>query len=125
MESQDFLKQLSRVQELMQNEKYKEAISIIEKLKQIESQGDFDYNLTHKLYQLDSNAHSLFNQQKILELITNLSISNNSISFQELNQLLKERSEIILSDDIIQREVELLILRNLISYKVEGNKLVF
>lgn len=125
MESQDFLKQLNRVQELMQNEKYKEAISIIEKLKQIESQGDFDYNLTHKLYQLDSNAHSLFNQQKILELITNLSISNNSISFQELNQLLKERSEIILSDDIIQREVELLILRNLISYKVEGNKLVF
>ncbi|MFW9989628.1 MAG: hypothetical protein ACFFC3_13315 [Candidatus Odinarchaeota archaeon] len=125
MDTPDFIKQLNHVQELIQNENYKQALSIIEKLKQIESQGDFDYNLTHKLYQLDSNTHSLFNQQKILELITDLSISNDSISFQDLNQLLKERNKIILSDDIIQREIELLILRNLISCKIEGDKLTF
>ncbi|MFX1500029.1 MAG: hypothetical protein ACFFDH_03590 [Promethearchaeota archaeon] len=125
MDTQDFIKQLDHVQELMQNENYTKAISIIEKLKKIESQGDFDYNLTHRLYQLDSNAHSLFNQQKILEFITDLSVSNDSISFQKLNQLLKQRSKIILSDDIIQREIELLILRNLISCKIEGDKLIF
>ena len=87
MDIQDFIKQLKQVQELMNKEKYKEAISLIEKLKEIETESDFNYNLTHKLYQLDSNAHSLFNQQNILKIIYELSNRYKSITFQELNQI--------------------------------------
>ncbi len=125
MDIQDFIKQLNQVQELMQKENYKEAISIIEKLKEIETESDFNYNLTHRLYQLDSNARSLFNQQKILKIINELSSSCDSISFQELNQVLREKNKLNLSNDILQREIEILILRNLISCKIDGEKLIF
>ncbi len=125
MDIQDFIKQLNQVQELMQKENYKEAISIIEKLKEIETESDYNYNLTHRLYQLDSNARSLFNQQKILKIIKELSSSCDSISFQELNQVLREKNKLNLSDDILQREIEILILRNLISCKIDGEKLIF
>ena len=125
MDIQDFIKQLNQVQELMQKENYKEAISIIEKLKEIETESDYNYNLTHRLYQLDSNARSLFNQQKILKIINELSSSCDSISFQELNQVLNEKHKLNLSNDILQREIEILILRNLISCKIDGEKLIF
>jgi len=125
MDIQDFIKQLNQVQELMQKENYKEAISIIEKLKEIETESDYNYNLTHRLYQLDSNARSLFNQQKILEIINELSSKYDSISFQELNQVLREKNKLNLSNDILQREIEILILRNLISCKIDGEKLIF
>ncbi|MCK4380909.1 MAG: hypothetical protein KAW51_07180, partial [Candidatus Lokiarchaeota archaeon] len=85
----------------------------------------YDYNLTHRLYQLDSNARSLFNQQKILKIINELSSSCDSISFQELNQVLREKNKLNLSNDILQREIEILILRNLISCKIDGEKLIF
>ena len=124
MDIQDFINQLNQVQELMQKENYKEAISIIEKLKEVETESDFNYNLTHRLYQLDSNAHSLFNQQKILKIINELSSSCDSISFQELNQVLREKNELNLSIDILQREIEILILRNLISCKIEKDNIV-
>jgi len=125
MDNQDFIKQLNHVQELMQKENYKEAISIIEKLKELETESDFNYNLTHRLYQLDSNARSLFNQQKILKIINELSSSCDSISFQELNQVLREKNKLNLSNDILQREIEILILRNLISCRIDGEKLIF
>ena len=125
MDIQDFIEQLNQAQKLMQNENYKEAISLIEKLKEIETESDFNYNLTHRLYQLDSNARSLFNQQKILKIIKELSNSCDSISFQELNQVLREKTELNLSNDILQREIEILILRNLISCKIDGEKLIF
>ncbi|TKJ23273.1 MAG: hypothetical protein CEE43_03835 [Promethearchaeota archaeon Loki_b32] len=125
MDIQDFIKQLNQVQELMQKENYKEAISIIEKLKEIETESDYNYNLTHRLYQLDSNARSLFNQQKILKIINELYSSCDSISFQELNQVLNEKHKLNLSNDILQREIEILILRNLISCKIDREKLIF
>ncbi|MCK4479356.1 MAG: hypothetical protein KAV01_02420 [Candidatus Lokiarchaeota archaeon] len=125
MDIQDFIEQLNLAQKLMQEENYKESISIIEKLKKIETESDYNYNLTHRLYQLDSNARSLFNQQKILKIINELSSSYDSISFQELNRVLKEKKELNLSNDILQREIEILILRSLISCKIDGEKLIF
>ena len=124
MDKQDFINQLNQVQELMQKENYKEAISLIEKLKEIETESDFNYNLTHRLYQLESNARSLFNQQKILKLINELSSSCDSISFQELNQVLREKNKLNLSNDVLQREIEILILRNLTSCKIEKDHIV-
>lgn len=125
MDDQKFIKQLNEVQDLMQQEKYQEAVILIEKLKEFEKKNNYDYNLTHRLYQLDSNAHSLYNQQVILHIINDLSKRYDSISFQELNRVLKEKKELNLSNDILQREIEILILRSLISCKIDGEKLIF
>ncbi|UCD01764.1 MAG: hypothetical protein JSV23_01710 [Promethearchaeota archaeon] len=125
MDSQEFLKQLNEVQELVKQENYKGALILIEKLKKIEKNSTFDYNITHRLYQLDSNTHSLYNQQLILKTIKNLSEIYNTISFNELNQAIKQKSELELSTDILRREVEILILRNLISCRIDGEKLIF
>ena len=125
MDDQKFIKQLNEVQDLMQQEKYQEAIILVEKLREFEKKNNYDYNLTHRLYQLDSNAHSLYNQQVILHIINDLSSRYDSISFQELNRVLKEKKELNLSSDILQREIEILILRSLISCKIDGEKLIF
>ena len=124
MDIQDFIKQLNQAQELMQKENYEEAISLIEKLKEIETESDFNYNLTHRLYQLDSNARSLLNQQKILRIINELSSSYDSISFQELNNILQKEIELNLTIDILKREIEILILRNQLSCKIEKDNIV-
>lgn len=125
MDDQKFIKQLNEVQDLMLQEKYQEAVILIEKLKEFEKKNNYDYNLTHRLYQLDSNAHSLYNQQVILHILNDLSNRYDPISFQELNRVLKEKKELNLSNDILQREIEILILRSLISCKIDGEKLIF
>ncbi len=119
-----FVSKLNEAQELMRDEKYKQAILLLEKLKILEKEGDFNYNLTHKLYQLLSNAQSLYNQKIILEAIKSVS-NQNSISFQELNQMLSDNSELNIDIVILGREVEILILRGLLSCKIEGDKLIF
>ena len=123
MESQEFVKQLFEIQELMKEEKYAEALILISKLKEIEKKGDFDYNLTHKLYQLDSNCRSLFNQDKILKQIHAVSQNQNSISFHELKESLK--TVLNLDEGLLRREIELLILRGLLNCKIEDNELKF
>lgn len=125
MDSQEFLKRVNEVQELMKQENYKEAINIIEKLKEIEKNSTFDYSITHRLYQLDSNSRSLYNQQIILKTINNLSKKREIINFHELNREIKESVKLDLSNDILKREIEILILRNLLSCKIEGDKLIF
>ena len=123
METKDFISKLNEVQDLMKEEKYEEALKILDNLKEIERNGDFDYSLTHKLYQYISNSKSLFNQQIILGKITEISKNQPSITFKELNKSIKQ--DLDLSEDILRREIELLILRGLISIKIEGEKLIF
>lgn len=125
MDSIEFIQKLNEVQEFMLQENYKEAIILIDRLKQLEKTGNFDYNLTHRLYQLDSNSRSLYNQQIILTTINDLSSKSEYISFHELNQTLKEMDKIDLSDDILKREIEILILRNLLSCRIDKEKIIF
>ena len=73
MNTQEFIKNLNQVQNLLSQEKYQDAITLLATLKKKEKDGDFDYNLTHKLYQLDSNAKSLMNQHILSEILNNLS----------------------------------------------------
>ncbi len=125
MEPKEFIDELNKVQDLLSQEKYSEAITLLENLKGIERQANFNYNLTHKLYQLDSNALSLYNQQKILNLISEISQKQNVITFAELQKKLKEVENIALDETILKREIEILILRNLVSCSIEGNRLFF
>ncbi len=125
METQEFITQLDEAQDFMANEKYKEAILILEKLKKIDKEGNFDYNLSHRLYQLLSNSHSLFNQQNILRNLKILSKREKSIDFEQLNKILREEYNLEIDNTIIRREIELLILRKLLDCKIEGNNLIF
>ena len=125
MDTNHFTSKLREVQLLMKDEKYQEALIILDKLKEIEKAGNFDYSLTHKLYQLISNSHSLYNQQIILKVIQKESSQQELISFTELKEILKECENIDIDESILRREVEILILRSLLRCKIEGDELVF
>lgn len=121
--SQEFINQLNEVQELMLKEDYKKAILILDKLKTIEKENNYNYNLTHKLYQLDSNVRSLYNQQAILKYIYSLSTSKKEISFKEIMDLLKKEESIEIDVGTLKREIEILVLRSLLTCKVGENKI--
>ncbi len=124
MNNSEFIKKIQEVQLLMKDEKYQEALIILYKLKEIEKAGNFDYSLTHKLYQLISNSHSLYNQQIILKVIQKESSQRESISFTGLKEILKERENLDIDEPILRREIEILILRSLLGCKIEGDELV-
>jgi hypothetical protein len=125
MDASDFVRELNDAQELMRDEKYKEALNILSKLKEADKAGNFDYNLTHKLYQLISNSQSLYNQQRVLSTVKKISHEQKSISFIDLKEILKEEENLDIDEQVLRREVEILILRSLLECKIEGNKLVF
>jgi hypothetical protein len=124
MNSQEFMENLEKIQELMENENYKQAINLIEKLKKVEKESDFGYNLTHRLYQLDSNSRSLYNQQIILKNVRDLSKQYKTFKFEELNDILRAKEEINLTNDILRREIELLILRNQLPWKINKDTII-
>ena len=65
MDKQTFIGKLNEAQDLMKNEKYKEAVILLEKLREIEKKNeDFEYSLSHRLYQLISNSNSLLSSIK-------------------------------------------------------------
>ncbi len=125
MDTNDFVRDLNDAQELMRNEKYQEALVILGKLKEADKAGNFDYNLTHKLYQLISNSQSLYNQQRVLSVVKKISHEQKSISFIDLSEILKKQENVELDELILRREVEILILRSLLEVKIDGNHLVF
>ena len=125
MNPNEFTQKLIEVQDLMKEEKYEEAIIILEKLKEIDQKGDFDYNLTHKLYQLISNTHSLYHQQIIINEINSMMLKKKVFTFKELNQLINERTNLDLDEKEFKKEIELLILRGILAGSIEGDLLIF
>lgn len=121
-----FIKRLNEVQNLMDEEKYEQAAIILEELKVIERNGDFDYSLTHQLYQLNSNVHSLLNQKKLFKIIKDISKSNESITFKNLLNIINSNENgLNLEESLLKREIELLILRGKISCSIVGDTLKF
>jgi len=126
MNPKDFLEKLNSVRELMSEEKYSDAMKILDDLKNIEKSSGINYNydLIHQLYQLDSNCKSAFNQKIILEQLKRISFERTSLSFKEFNQLIKEKSGLNLPEQILRREIELLILRNLVNCELKGDQVI-
>lgn len=125
MDKQTFIGKLNEAQELMKNERYKEAIILLENLRQIEKKNeDFEYSLSHRLYQLISNSNSLYNQEIILEHIKKISIKQKSITIHELQKSLNE-NDFKIEESVLGKEIELLILRDLLPCKKEGDKIIF
>ena len=125
MDANHFVRDLNEAKELMRNEKYLDALGILNKLKKADKAGNFDYNLTHKLYQLISNSQSLYNQQRVLSVVKKISQKQKSISFINLNEILAKQENVALDEQVLRREVEILILRSLLECKIEGNDLIF
>ena len=125
MDANHFVRDLNEAKELMRNEKYLDALGILNKLKEADKAGNFDYNLTHKLYQLISNSQSLYNQQRVLSVVKKISHKQKSISFINLNEILDKQENVALDEQVLRREVEILILRSLLECKIEGNDLIF
>lgn len=125
MNPQEFYKRLEEAQNLMLEEKYKESLVILDELKQLEKEEDFEYNLIHKLYQLISNTKSLYNQKIILNRLSILASVENraSIEIPDLNNILKEEDGFSLDLNILKRELEMLILRDLANFQIDGNNL--
>ncbi|MHA2183015.1 MAG: hypothetical protein ACXAAH_16480, partial [Promethearchaeota archaeon] len=90
MDPKEFMKLLNDARELMIQEKYTEAMEILENLKEIDKTSEIDYNydLVHQLYQLDSNCKSAHHQQIILKVLNEIKIKKNSISLKDLNSVL-------------------------------------
>ncbi len=125
MDANDFVRDLNDAKELMRNEKYLDALVILNKLKEADKAGNFEYNLTHKLYQLISNSQSLYNQQRVLSVVKKISQKQMSISFIDLNEILDKQENVRLDEQVLRREVEILILRSLLECKIDGNELIF
>ena len=126
MNPKEFIEKLSDVRDLMTQEKYFDAIQILDKLKKTEKNSGYDYNydVIHQLYQLDSNCRSVYNQQIILSHLKNISDKKKSIFFEDLNQELKDKYNLNLNDQILRREVELLILRNKLYCKIDKDTII-
>jgi len=127
MDSKEFYNRLMEAQDLMIREKYEQALTLLEELKQLEKEGDFEYELIHQLYQLTSNANSFYNQQIILGILKSNEFHHDqkSIDIQELDGYLKKKAGLDLDISTLKRELELLILRDLISFRIEEDKLFF
>ena len=127
MDISEFNEHLIAIRELMIQEKYSDALVTIDMLKELDKKGDndFSYNLMHQLYQLNSLCKSAFHQQIILKIINDKFDKKQSINFTELSQILRENDKLKIDDEVLKKEVELLILRNLLKCKIEGNQIIF
>ena len=127
MDAKEFIEKLNQVRNLMVEENYVEALQVLDFLKNAErtNEDSLDYNLTHQLYQLDSNCKSSYQQQVILAHLNKMPSEKKSISFKDLNQELKENNKLNISEAILRRDIELLILRDLLKCELKGNLLIF
>ncbi|MBD3195901.1 MAG: hypothetical protein GF317_12640 [Candidatus Lokiarchaeota archaeon] len=124
MNTEQFVKELSSAQSFMAEEEYEKALEVLYNLREIEKKGDFDYSLTHKLYQLISNSESLLNQQKILGILKKFESQREKIAFDSLSKILKDENNFSLESGTIRREIEMLILRGKVNYKIQGDSLI-
>jgi hypothetical protein len=125
MNTEHFIEKLSQAEELISQEHYVDALNILYKLKEIELKGDFDNSLTHKLYQLISNSESLLNQKRIINGLSVLAEKHQEIDFDSIKHHFEHNLDYHFESGILRREIELLILRDKIPYKIQANKLVF
>ena len=126
MDAKEFIEKLNKVRNLMNQEKYIDALEILDILKNIEKTNEESLNseLTHQLYQLDSNCRSEFQQHLILTHLNKMMGKKASISFKDLNQKLSDKGILNLSSEVLRREVELLILRNRLQCRIDKETLI-
>jgi len=119
----NFKEELSIAEKLIQEEKFEQALSLLEKMKNYEDD-EFNDALAHNFFMLYSNTQSIVRGKNIYRDLLPFSKIKEKASYKEIFEYLKDKN-INLDIDTIKREIELLILKGLIFWKSKNNTIFF
>ncbi len=119
----NFKEELSIAEKLIQEEKFEQALNLLEKMKNYDDDV-FDDALAHNFFMLYSNTQSIVRGKNIYQNLLSLSKIKEKASYKEIFEYLKDKN-INLDIDSIKREIELLILKGIVSWKSNNNIIFF
>ncbi len=119
----NFKEELSIAEKLIQEEKFEQALNLLEKMKNYDDDV-FDDALAHNFFMLYSNTQSIVRGKNIYKNLLSLSKIKEKASYKEIFEYLKDKN-INLDIDTIKREIELLILKGIVSWKSNNNIIFF
>ncbi len=119
----NFKEELSIAEKLIQEEKFEQALNLLEKMKNYDDEF-FDDALAHNFFMLYSNTQSIVRGKNIYQNLLSLSKIKEKASYKEIFEYLKDKN-INLDIDTIKREIELLILKGIVSWKSNNNIIFF
>ncbi len=119
----NFKEELSIAEKLIQEEKFEQALNLLEKMKNYDDDV-FDDALAHNFFMLYSNTQSIVRGKNIYQNLLSLSKIKEKASYKEIFEYLKDKN-INLDIDTIKREIELLILKGIVSWKSNNNIMFF
>ncbi|MCK4282354.1 MAG: hypothetical protein KAX10_09570 [Candidatus Lokiarchaeota archaeon] len=119
----NFKEELSIAEKLIQEEKFEQALNLLEKMKNYDDDV-FDDALAHNFFMLYSNTQSIVRGKNIYQNLLSLSKIKEKASYKEIFEYLKDKN-INLDIDTIKREIELLILKGIVSWKSNNNIIFF
>jgi len=119
----NFKEELSIAEKLIQEERFEQALNLLEKMKNYDDDV-FDDALAHNFFMLYSNTQSIVRGKNIYQNLLSLSKIKEKASYKEIFEYLKDKN-INLDIDTIKREIELLILKGNVSWKSNNNIIFF
>lgn len=119
----NFKEELSIAEKLIQEEKFEQALNLLENMKSYDDDV-FDDALAHNFFMLYSNTQSIVRGKNIYQNLLSLSKIKEKASYKEIFEYLKDKN-INLDIDTIKREIELLILKGIVSWKSNNNIIFF
>lgn len=119
----NFKEELSIAEKLIQEEKFEQALNLLEKMKNYDDDV-FDDALAHNFFMLYFNTQSIVRGKNIYQNLLSLSKIKEKASYKEIFEYLKDKN-INLDIDTIKREIELLILKGIVSWKSNNNIIFF
>ncbi len=119
----NFKEELSIAEKLIQEEKFEQALNLLEKMKNYDDDV-FDDALAHNFFMLYSNTQSIVRGKNMNQNLLSLSKIKEKASYKEIFEYLKDKN-INLDIDTIKREIELLILKGIVSWKSNNNIMFF
>lgn len=117
-----FKEELSIAEKLIQEEKYEQALNLLEKMKNYDD--EFNDALAHEFFMLYSNTQSIVRGKNIYKNLLSLSKIKEKASHKEIFEYLSKKN-INLGIDAIKREIEILILKGIVPWKSNNNTIFF
>ena len=118
-----FAVELEEAKELIKEKKFEEALLLLERMKGY-NDDIFDDSMVHEFYMLHSNVQSTVRGKIIYDKLLPISESKEKILFQEAYEILGE-ALIGLNEEIIKRELEILILKGIAPWSSNEEYIIF
>jgi hypothetical protein len=118
-----FAVKLEEAKGLIKEKKLEEALLLLERMKGY-NDDIFDDSMVHEFYMLHSNVQSTVRGKLIYEKLLPISESKEKISYQEAFGILGE-ALIGLNEEIIRRELEILILKGIAPWSSNDEYIIF